>query len=113
MTGAGDLRTIAVFERLVETPDGYGGHERSWVPHITTHVQYRAESGREAVETGRIEATARATLRCRASAVSAVDESWRVLISGTLWNIRSVIPFGQRRQWTDMVIERGGKGVAA
>lgn len=112
MTGAGDLRTIAVFERLTEAPDGYGGHEVTWTPHITTHVQYRAQSGRESLETGRIEASVMATIRCRAPSVATVDESWRVRINGTLWNIRSVIQFGQRGEWADMTIERGGAGVA-
>lgn len=112
MTGAGDLRTIAVFERQTETADGYGGHQAAWTPHITTRVQYRARSGRESLETGRVEASVMATIRCRAPSVSSVDESWRVRINGALWNIRAVIPFGQRGRWIDMTIERGGAGVA-
>lgn len=112
MTGAGDLRTIAQFQQLTETPDGYGGKTEAWTTQITTHVQYRARSGRESLETGRIEASAMATLRCRAPSVVTVDESWRVMIDGTVWNIRSVVQFGQRGQWADMTIERAGAGVA-
>lgn len=101
-----------MLQRPVEISDGYGGATVSWQSTTTVHAQYRAKSGREQVEAGRLEATAMATLRCRAPAVVGVDESWRVLIGQVPWNIRSVIPFGQTGEWVDMTIERGGAGVA-
>jgi len=112
MTGAGDLRTIVRFDRLTETADGYGGRSNHWSTVATTNCQFRAKSGRETLETGRIEATATATLRCRGPSVVGIDESCRATLNGVQWNIRSVIPFGQRGEWVDMVVERAGAGVA-
>lgn len=112
MTAAGDLRTRVSFESSSETPDGYGGQSRHWTEIARTNCQFRAKSGKESLETGRIEATATATLRCRTPSVRAVDESCRAIIDCIPWNVRSVIPFGQRGEWTDMVIERAGAGVA-
>lgn len=112
MTGAGDLRTLVTFQQLTETPDGYGGQTKSWSTGSAVHCALRYTSGREQVEAGRIEAGASAALRVRAASVASVDESWRAVIGGTNWNIRSVAPFGQRGEWVDMVLERGGKDAA-
>ncbi len=34
-------------------------------------------------------------------------------IDGVTWNIRAVMAFGQRGEWTDFVLERAGKDAAA
>lgn len=114
MTAAGDLRTRVTFQQLTETPDGYGGVTRAWSAGTVVHCQYRAVSGREQVEAGRIEASATATLRARAASINAldVDESWRCEIGGEPWNVKSVVAFGQRGEWADLVIERAGKDAA-
>lgn len=112
MTGAGDLRTRVTFQQLTETPDGYGGRTKAWSDGCTVHCQYIVTSGREQLKSGRLEASVTATLRCRALAVAGVDEGWRAVIDGTNWNIRSVMAFGQRGEWKDMIIERAGAGVA-
>lgn len=112
MTAAGDLRTIVVFQRKTETPDGYGGHSASWEAVVTTRGHYKVESARESLQTGRLESTARAMLRCRARSVEDVDASWRVMIDDVPWNIRGHMPFGQRGEWVDFIIDRGGDGVA-
>lgn len=114
MTVAGDLRTRVTFQQLTETDDGYGGVTRAWSSGTVVHCHYRAQSGREQVEAGRIEAAASAVLRARAKSITAlaVDESWRCLIDSVTWNIRSVVPFGQRGEWMDIVIDRAGKDAA-
>lgn len=109
---AGRLRTLVTFQTQTETSDGYGGSTVAWGSDTTVPCEFRATSGREAVETGRIEATVTAVLSARAKAVSSVDESWRAVIDGVPWNIRQMIPFGQRNARVDIVIERGGSGVA-
>lgn len=112
MTGAGDLRTIVTFQQRTESSDGYGGKAVVWGGDTTVHCHYRAESGRERILSGRIEATASAVLRARAKAVTGVDESWRAVIDGVAWNIRAKIDFGNRGEWVDFTIERAAAGVA-
>jgi hypothetical protein len=35
-----------------------------------------------------------------------------VTIDSVVWNIRSVMRFGQRKEWLDIMIERATSGVA-
>lgn len=109
---AGRLRTKVTFQQRSDSADGYGGSTTSWGGDTTVHCEFRATSGRESVEAGRIEAPISATLSARAKSVSGIDASWRAVIDSVPWNIRQVIPFGQRDRRVDFVIERGGDGVA-
>jgi SPP1 family predicted phage head-tail adaptor len=113
MTGAGDLRTIVTFQSRTEGSDGYGGQVTTWGGDRKVHCQFVSGSGREQVKEGRIEASVGASLRARARAVAGIDESWRATINGVTWNIRAVMAFGQRGEWTDFVLERAGKDAAA
>ena len=112
MTSAGDLRTLATFQSRTEVPDGYGGRVVSWGGDRQVHCQFVSGSGREMVKEGRIEASVGASLRARAGSVAGIDESWRVTVHGVTWNIRAVMAFGQRGEWTDFVLERAGKDAA-
>ena len=112
MSRAGALRTLVTFQQPSEAADGYGGSTVSWSAGSTVPCEYRAQSGREQLKAGRIEAPITATLRARARAVAGVDASWRAVIDGENWNIRQVIPFGQRDRWADIVIEKADTGVA-
>lgn len=69
--------------------------------------EYIAQSGRETVEAGRLESPVLATLKARTKSVPFLDGGWSALIDGVRWNVKSVVPFGQRNQRTDIVIERG------
>lgn len=109
---AGRLRTRVAFQTQSEEADGYGGVTVSWATQATVPCEFIATSGRESLETGRIEESVTATLRVRAKAVPNVAADWRVLIDSVPWNIRQVIPFGQRDRRVDVVIERAGDGVA-
>lgn len=110
---AGALRTIVTFQQPTETSTGDGGRTVAWGGDKVVHCQLTTQSGREQVLSGRMEATAMANLRARAPAVAGVDESWRAVIGGVAWNIRSATAFSDRGEWTDFIIERGGKGVGA
>jgi SPP1 family predicted phage head-tail adaptor len=110
---AGELRTIVYFQQQTETADGYGGKTVAWSTGAPVHCRFIATSGREQLKNGRLESSVTATLRVRTGSVVGVDESWRATIGGVSWNIRAVIPFGQRDEFKDLIIERGGSaGVA-
>lgn len=109
---AGSLRTLVKFQQPTEASDGYGGQTLTWGSDITVPCAFRAESGRESLETGRLESSVMAVLSVRAAAVPNVTAGWRAVIDNVNWNIRSVSPFGQRGSRVDIVIERGGDGVA-
>lgn len=104
---AGKLRTRVTFQELTETDDGYGGKSEAWTNDKTVSCEFVSQSGKEALESGRLEATNLATLKVRAKSVSGVTPSWRAVIAGEEWNIRQVMPFGQRDRRTDIIIERG------
>jgi SPP1 family predicted phage head-tail adaptor len=110
---AGKLRTLATFQSQAETADNYGGKTIAWTA-VYTNVpcEFRATVGSEVVESGRIEERLTAVLTARAKAVVGVAADYRVVIDSIPWNIRQVIPIGQRSQMVDFVIERAGDGVA-
>jgi len=109
---AGRLRTIVVFQVATETVDGYGGRSIAWADSVTVHCEFITTSGREALKSGRLEASATATLRARKDAISSVTEAYRASIGGVYWNIRAVMDFGQRGEYRDFIIERASAGVA-
>jgi head-tail adaptor len=112
MTKAGDLRTIASFQAREEITDAYGMSTVMWGTPVKIQCQFVSGSGRELLRNGRLEPSVTAMLRVRQPALPSVDESWRVTIDSVVWNIRSVMRFGQRKEWLDIMIERATSGVA-
>jgi SPP1 family predicted phage head-tail adaptor len=112
MTRAGDLRTVASFQSRTESTDSYGMSTVTWGTAVKVQCQFVSGSGRELLRNGRLEPSIVATLRVRQAALPSVNESWRVTIDSVVWNIRSVMRFGQRKEWLDIMIERATSGVA-
>lgn len=85
-------RHRAEFQRFSDLgEDAHGQPLGIWEPLLTAGGNLRIVPGREALEAGRLESNATATLRVLyASEVAAIDAEDRVLIRGVLWNIRSV-----------------------
>lgn len=67
MTGAGALRERVAFDALVETPDGMGGHDRTWTEVAVVAAEFRYERGREDVQAGGLTGTASWKVRVRSS----------------------------------------------
>jgi len=104
---AGKLRTKVTFYQQTETPDEAGGYAHGWGNPQIVPCEFISQSGREALEAGRMESTVRAKLVARAKAVTFLDPSWKATIDGVDWNVISVIPFGQRDRRVDILIETG------
>ncbi len=80
----------------------------SWVAQFTRSGELMEEKGRERVEGGRVTDPMTATLSIRHSAqAAAITASWRCVIKGVVWNIRSVSNPDRRNRRLEMVIERG------
>jgi head-tail adaptor len=98
--GAGAFDTRARFERRVLQPaDAFGNVLPAvWTAMHTRWVRLRPEFGREQIEAGRLESTARAVLTVRRDADTAcVAADWRAVITSGPWegqslNIRSITP---------------------
>lgn len=107
---AGNLRDQVTFQRLVAGDDGYGNAVTSWnETFLTVSADMLEGLGREAVAAGRLEAGRTATIRVRWSPATAeITAADRVLARGALWNIRSVVLVGRRRDLLEMLCEEGG-----
>jgi head-tail adaptor len=113
MTAAGRYaHRVRIDRRSVSGGDGYGNVLAAWAPLVTRWAAFRAQSGREQVEAGRLESTMVGTLTFRRDAmlagVSAADRV--VFISGPYAGrsaqIRSIVPTGDGAD-IDMTIEVG------
>ena len=105
---AGNLRERVTFQRATTGDDGYGNVITGWADLVTVWADVRETLGRERVEAGRIEAAATATVRVRASAVTrGLTAADRLVARGWTWNIRSVVPIGNKRAALDILVERG------
>jgi len=109
MTGAGDLRTVCLFQQRADVTDGAGGFTTTWASDLTVQGEFRSSSGREILRNGRLENSVAAALRCRALDVASVDEGWRVTLAGVVWNIQAKMAFSQKGEWVDFILERAGK----
>jgi hypothetical protein len=63
--GAGQLREVATFERLVRVSNGRGGFSEIWAAYATARAMVRPLSGRETLMQDRVNATASHMLVCR------------------------------------------------
>jgi SPP1 family predicted phage head-tail adaptor len=107
----GNLRDRVTFQRATSGDDGYGNVITGWADHLTVWADIRETLGKERVDAGRIEASATATVRIRASAASrGLTEADRMIGRGVTWNIRSIVEVGNNRALLDVLCE---KGVAA
>lgn len=105
---AGRLNKRVTFERNVTAPDEGGGSTSAWTGVATVWGGFQPERGRERLEAGRLEAAVAGTLTVRSSSMTrAIDASCRVVIDGDRYAIRSIVDPTQKREWLEMVVEKG------
>lgn len=105
---AGQMRDRVTFQEAQEVSDGGGGYDVTWSPVATVWGSFIPERGSERVQAGRIENPVSGVLRIRYSSdVSGIDETYRALIDGVVYNIRSVTQPDRRQRAIEMIIERG------
>jgi len=107
--GIGQLRKRVYFSRLkVRVDDGGGGSPKEWVPALTVWGQLMPERGREILAAGRLESSAGAVLKIRATAAArAIDASYKATIDGVDHQLRSISNPDQRNRFLEIVLEVG------
>jgi len=105
----GPLEERVYLEKPTSTPDGLGGTEAGWTQVFETRAHFRYLRGGETVLAGRLQGrlTIVATIPSHHDA-RAVTPDWRMrdARSGTIWNVRAVMP-SDDRQWLEMTCESG------
>lgn len=102
------LRTRCEFQRPTVETSPTGNQRKGWESFAKVWGDVRPTKGREQVEAGRLESQVPAVLQIRYSSVAAqIDASYRVLIDGEPYQIRSVADPEMRRRLIEMVIELG------
>jgi head-tail adaptor len=109
---AGDLRERIGFYRRVETDDGAGNVLAGYadVPDFILSAAVVPKLGGEAVLAGRLTGTNLVNVTVRRSSQSLqVSTEWLAKDerSGVIFNLRSIIDPDQKRQWLEMLCERG------
>ncbi len=110
MSKLSDLDQRITFQRFSEAADGIGGVERAWAnltatPTVWAKVTPRI--GKEAMDGGRMNASAMATFTVRYR--DDITELDRLLWRGEAWNIRRVMRVTQRNLYLEIDAERGVK----
>lgn len=105
---AGNLNERVTFQRATSGDDGYGNVITGWTNLLTVWADVRETPGKERVDAGRVEASATATVRIRASTDSrGLTAADRMVARGWTWNIRTIVPVGNDRAALDLLVERG------
>ena len=106
---AGPLNKRATFQQLMTTPDGAGGSVQAWDDYITVWASFTPEKAREKIMQGRIADNQAGVLRVRSSvAARAIDGTYRVIVNGVTYNIRSHENPDQVNDMIEMIVEVDG-----
>lgn len=109
---AGGMVNRVRFERRAVASDGYGNVQGAWQTLATLWAGFKASSGREALEAGRLESTMTGVLYVRRFAdtlgIAAGDRGVFVIgpYTGRTFNIRSIVP-SHDMATIEMTIEEG------
>lgn len=94
------------FQAPDDAADSYGGEDRTWVTALSAWAKVTPSSGRERVAGGMLNAEGVWTFRVRNDALEDITEAYRIVWSGTAYNIR-FIPKGTRDRYINILAERG------
>jgi SPP1 family predicted phage head-tail adaptor len=109
---AGSLNKRATFQSLQSVSDGAGGSTQSWQDYVTVWAQLSPERAREKIQQGRIADNQAGVLRVRSStATRLIDGTYRVLVDGVVFNVRSNINPDSRNDMLEFLIETDGTSV--
>ena len=109
MAKAGQLREVAVFERLTSgAVDAYGNIYSGWSSLATRSVDLVERLGKEAIQGGELSDVVPATMRVRKDSVSeTITHADRVTVRGSIWAIKSIVQTDRKGEMLEMLIERG------
>lgn len=111
---AGSLNKRATFQALVSTPDGSGGSVQAWVDYTAVWVSMTPDRAREKIQQGRIADNQSGVLRIRSSTTTrAIDDTYRVVLGGVIYNVRSYTNPDQRNDILEFIIETDGSQFVA
>ena len=106
---AGPLNKRATFKSLVVTPDGAGGGTQAWLDYVTVWAQLVPDRAREKIQQGRIADNQAGVLRVRSSAATRLlDDTYRVIVDGVTYNVRSNSNPDQRNDIIELIVETDG-----
>lgn len=94
MTRAGELTHKIAFDKRLETDDGYGNTQTSFVQQFIRSAAVRAKFGGEAVIAARLQGQQPVTITVRQDSQTAlIAEDWRArnMASGKEYAIRSIV----------------------
>lgn len=101
-------RKRATIQSLVTTPDGSGGSTEQWTG-FTVWAQFSPDRAREKIQQGRIADLQSGVLRIRSSTTTrAIDDTYRVLLDGVTYNVKSNSNPDQRNDVIELLIETDG-----
>lgn len=109
---AGHMINRVRFERRASETDDYGNVQAAWETLLTVWAGFKATSGREALEAGRLESTLTGMLTVRrstdAKTITAADRAVFVAgpYAGMVMNIRSIVPSADMSA-IEMTLEQG------
>lgn len=105
---AGDLNRRITIQEYGRTKDEAGQVIKDWIDRVTVWANVKSQTGMGVVtgDQGGVEASVtRYSFRIRHR--QGIDASMRVLMGGVTYDITSVQMDEDRREWTDLVCNRG------
>ncbi|MGB5903808.1 MAG: phage head closure protein [Xanthobacteraceae bacterium] len=106
---AASLNRRATFQVFETVSDGAGGVTKTWSDFTTVWAQFSPERAREKIQQGRISDNQAGALRVRSSTKTRqIDATYRVVLDGITYNVRSVINPDQRNDMLEFAIETDG-----
>ena len=104
-TGSGRLRERVTLQQEARVTDTGGGYELSWQDVRTVRARVKPKHGTEQVQGQQLQASTwfYVTIRYR----EGVEAGQRLLWKGAPLNIRSVINPDEKRQWLELLCEKG------
>ena len=101
----GQFRTPAVVQELQEVVDDYGGQTTSWVNKLVIYGLVEEGGGSEAFRNDQLRSLN--LKRFTTKYTNYIKTTDRLIIRNEAYNIRKVDDLEMRRQFTQLVIERG------
>lgn len=94
---------------MTTTPDGGGGFTRTWTDYTTVWARFTPDRAREKILQGRIADNQSGVLLVRSSTITrAINDTYRVVLDGVTYNVRSNCNPDQRNSTIEMIIETDG-----
>ena len=103
MTTASNLRELVTVQHQAAGADDLGQPSGAWEELVKLRADVRHVSGTESAKADTLQSTVRASARVRRR--SDITPAMRLLIAGTAYDIKAVVPVDGGRVWMDLVCE--------